>query len=79
MAATIETPPEMMQVSSALSYRFSNLMYPAEALRAAGSGCNMNRCSTAVNGHKRLAHVGSAVMKAAVISDWYVSGAQRGQ
>jgi hypothetical protein len=68
----------MNQILTALNYHFSNPLYLAEALRAAGSGYNINPSVTAIDGHKRLAHVGSAVMKAAVLSAWYTSNAQRG-
>lgn len=78
MATPIVTPPAMNQVLAALGYQFSNPLYLAEALRAAGSGYNINPGPTAIDGHKRLALVGSAVMKTAVLSDWYRSDAQRG-
>jgi hypothetical protein len=78
MATPVAMPPAMNQVQSALDYQFSNLLYLAEALRAAGSGYNMNPSITAIDGHKRLALVGSAIMRAAILSQWYTSGAQRG-
>jgi len=50
-----------------------------EALRAAGSGYNVNSQPVPIDGNKRLARVGSHIMKTAILSDWYASGAERGE
>ncbi len=78
MAASVTPPPAVEKLLSDLPYRFSNLKYFMEALRAAGSGYNISSSPVAVDGHKRLAQVGSTVMKAAILSDWYNSGAELG-
>ena len=78
MATPIATPLSINQVLVALGYQFSNPLYLTEALRAAGSGYNINPSLVAIDCHKRLALVGSAVMKTAVLSVWYRANAQRG-
>jgi hypothetical protein len=78
MAATVVPPPPVELVLSRLPYRFSDPRYFMEAMRAAGSGYNIGSKFLAVDGHKRLAQVGSTVMKAAILGDWYKSGADRG-
>lgn len=50
-----------------------------EALRAAGSGYNLSSRPMPIDGHKRLAQVGDAAIKAAILGDWYHSGACRGE
>lgn len=61
-----------------LPYQFSDPRYFMEAMRAAGSGYNVSSKPVTVDGHKRLAQVGSTVMKAAILGDWYLSGADLG-
>jgi hypothetical protein len=78
MAASVEAPPAVERLLSKLPYQFSDRRYFMEAMHAAGSGYNNRSKPFAADGHKRLAQVGSAVMKSAILSDWYKSGAERG-
>ena len=73
-----EAPPAVERLLSKLPYKFSDRGYFMEAMQAAGSGYNNRSKPLPADGHKRLAQVGSAVMKSAVLSDWYKSGAERG-
>jgi ribonuclease-3 len=49
-----------------------------EALKSAGSGMNLSHLETAKDGNKRLAQVGDAAMKLALLDTWYHSDADRG-
>ena len=77
MASGFTPPPAVELLLANIPYQFSEPRYFVEALRAAGSGYNLSSRPVPVDGHKRLAQVGGAVMKAAVLSDWYMSGTER--
>jgi ribonuclease III len=79
MAAPTATPPAAVEhVQSVIGYRFSDSRLLLEALRAAGSGYNMHPSNIAIDGNKRLATLGDAIMKMAVLDEWYASMSERG-
>jgi hypothetical protein len=61
-----------------LTYQFTNPRHLLEALRVVGSGYNIYQGRTVIDGNKRLARLEDAVMKLAVLEDWYGSGTERG-
>ena len=71
-------PPAVEHVQTFLAYRFNNSSLLLEALRAAGSGYNMNQNRTTIDGNKRLATLGDAIMKIIVLDEWYASPSDRG-
>jgi len=74
--ATPDTLSAVNDLQTVLAYQFTNSKYLHEALRAAGSGHGATTSS--IDGNKRLAHLGDAIMKVAVLEVWYASGAERG-
>jgi dsRNA-specific ribonuclease len=58
-------------LKSTLTYQFTNPRHLLEVLRAAGSGYNIYQSRTIIDGNKRLAQLGDAVIKLAVLEDWY--------
>ena len=78
MDASVPAPLAVERFLSKLPYQFSDRRYFMEAMQAAGSGYNNRSTPLPADGHKRLAQVGSAVMKSAILTDWYKSGADRG-
>jgi len=65
-------------LQSTLTYQFTNPRHLLEVLKAAGSGQNIDQSRTFIDGNKRLAQLGDAVMKLALLEDWYASGTDRG-
>lgn len=65
-------------VQEILGYEFQNPQLLLEALKTAGAGFNMRRGMAPLDGNKRVAQVGSAVVKVALIDDWYRSMTDRG-
>ena len=65
-------------VQAILGYDFRNPQLLLEALKTAGSGFNLRQGSAGLDGNKRVAQVGSAILKLAILDDWYHSGATRG-
>lgn len=65
-------------VQSILGYQFGNLELLLEALKATGSGLNLLQSRSVMDGNRRLAQVGAAAIKMAVLNNWYHSGNDRG-
>ena len=65
-------------VQSILGYRFTNLELLLEALKAAGSGLNLARDLSSMDGNKRIAQVGDGALKLALAANWYHSEDTRG-
>jgi hypothetical protein len=79
MAVPVATAPQAVDhLQTVLAYQFANPMYLVEALGAAGSGYNINPNTVAIDGNKRLAQLGDAIMKVVVLDDWYASATERG-
>lgn len=72
-------PPSIHDLQNTITYQFSNTRYLLEALRTAGAGYHGANSQSAIDGNKRLAYVGEAVLKMLLLEDWYVAGADRGQ
>lgn len=66
------------EVQAILGHQFTNPQLLLEALKAAGSGFTSYHNRSAVDGNKRLAHVGNALLRITLLDDWYQSGAERG-
>jgi hypothetical protein len=65
--------------SSYLTYRHvtSVLSVSLERTGPLGSGYNIHQSSLAIDGNKRLAQLGDAIMKLAVLGNWYASASER--
>jgi ribonuclease-3 len=66
------------EVQTILDYHFSRPQLLLDALKAAGAGFNSQHAVSARDGNKRLAQVGSVVLKTIITDDWYGSGDERG-
>jgi hypothetical protein len=66
------------QVQEKLGYQFTSSHLLLEALKAAGAGFDRQHSARALDGNKRLAQVGSAVLKTILADEWYNSGEGRG-
>ena len=64
-------------VQSILSYQFNNRELLLEAIKASGSGLNLGHNRSALEGNKRLAQVGDAVLRLVLFDEWYSSGTER--
>lgn len=69
----------MNDIQLRLEYNFQNPSYLLEALKAAGSGLNLNQSHATTNDNKRLAQLESAAMKMMILENWYNSEAVRGK
>jgi hypothetical protein len=69
MAAQVTMAPAVEHWQSTLTYQFTNPRHLLEGLRAARSGHNIYQSGTVVDGNKRLAPLGDAVMKLAALED----------
>ncbi|KAK5077837.1 hypothetical protein LTS08_003325 [Lithohypha guttulata] len=70
-------PPSFHDLQETISYQFSNSRYLLEALRTAGAGYHGANSPSAIDGNKRLAHLGEAILKMLLLEDWYMAGANR--
>ena len=82
--------PTVRKVQSKIGYNFKNAPYLWEALQAPGSivrsgeieGAGTERHSVGFqripDGNRRLAVLGDAVLRLAIVEDWYKSEAVRG-
>lgn len=76
----VPTPTSSAQeVQSILDYHFSNPQLLLEALKAAGAGFNSQHAVAARDGNKRLAQVGSILLKTILTDEWYMSYTERGK
>lgn len=72
-----EKADTLQSVETILVYHFKDRAPLWIALQAAGSFCPGEGISK--DGSKRLAILGDAVLKLALVEDWYHSGAEKGQ
>lgn len=78
MANNSVMPPSFQDLQDAIDYHFQNSRYLLEALRTAGAGYHTANAPSTVDGNKRLAHLGEAVLRLLLLEDWYMAGANRG-
>ncbi|KAH7111826.1 ribonuclease III domain-containing protein [Dendryphion nanum] len=57
-----------------LGYHFSNMSLLGEAFLAAGASVSRSDIEGPVQGNKRLALVGDAVLRLCILDDWYPKG-----
>lgn len=77
-AVPMMTPTVAVEdVQTILGYQFNNRELLLEAIKASGSGLNLGHNRSAMEGNKRLAQVGDAVMRLVLFDEWYLSGTKR--
>lgn len=69
MANNSVIPPAVQDLQNAIDYHFRNSRYLLEALRTAGAGYHTVTAPSMVDGNKRLAHLGEAVLKLLLLED----------
>ena len=60
-----------------LHYEFRNRQLLVEALSGAGLGMGLNQTAASLDGNKRLAKIGSEILKVIVLDDWYRAGSDQ--
>lgn len=70
-------PQSVYDLQHAIHYQFDNPRLLLEALRTAGAGYQTANTQSAIDGNKRLAHLGDAILKMVMPEDWYLTGASR--
>lgn len=68
----------LREVQTIMNYRCSNTDKLWEALSAAGAKFDCEFAPVPLDGNKRLAMVGDAVLKMVLMKDWYPTGSVRG-
>ena len=71
-------PSAVNDLQRSIAYQFNNPRYLLEALRTAGAGYIIPNSPITMDGNKRLAQLGDAILRMITIEDWYLAGADRG-
>ena len=71
-------PAVIQSVESSINYHFNDSGILWEALQAAGSGSTYIDTRQFAEGNKKLAFLGDAVLKLALLEGWYSGGGIRG-
>ena len=73
------TKESVEEVQSILGYKFERPQLLLEALKTAGTGFSSPHILAGRDGKKRLAQVGSTLLKIIITDEWYFTGKDRGK
>ena len=74
----MDTTNAVQGVEAAINYHFTEPLILWEALQATGNGISSGGTRSFADGNKRLALVGDAILKVALLEEWYAGTESRG-